>query len=85
MNSTESNVNTHNTQTQSPIKQKATLLQIIKAVSWSMLGVRQQKGYEDDTAKITLKQAVIAGLIGGVFFVISMITLVSFVIKFASK
>jgi Protein of unknown function (DUF2970) len=74
-----------NAQTQSPIKQKATLLQIFKAVSWSMLGVRQQKGYEDDTAKITLKQAVIAGLIGGVFFVISMITVVSFVIKYASK
>ena len=39
-----------------------------------MLGVRQQKGYEDDTAKITLKQAVIAGLIGGVIFVVSMLT-----------
>lgn len=73
------------TQTQSPKKEKATLFQVIKAVSWSMLGVRQQKGYEDDTAKITLKQAVIAGLIGGVFFVISMITLVSFVIKYAGK
>jgi flagellar biogenesis protein FliO len=48
---------------------------------WSMLGVRQQKGYEDDTAKITLKQAVIAGLIGGFIFVVSMITFVSFVIK----
>ena len=72
-------------QIQSPTKQKATLLQVIKAVSWSMLGVRQQKGYEDDTAKITLKQAVIAGLIGGVFFVISMITVVSFVIKYASN
>jgi hypothetical protein len=72
-------------QAQSPLKQKATLLQVIKAVLWSMLGVRQQKGYEDDTAKITLKQAVIAGLIGGVFFVISMITVVSFVIKYASK
>jgi Protein of unknown function (DUF2970) len=74
-----------NAQSQSPLKQKATLFQIMKAVSWSMLGVRQQKGYEDDTAKITLKQAVIAGLIGGVFFVISMITVVSFVIKYASK
>jgi len=80
MNQFESSV-----QVQSPSKQKATLFQIIKAVSWSMLGVRQQKGYEDDTAKITLKQAVIAGLIGGVFFVISMITVVSFVIKYASK
>lgn len=74
-----------NAQAENPVKQKATLFQIIKAVSWSMLGVRQQKGYEDDTAKITLKQAVIAGLIGGVFFVVSMITVVSFVIKYASQ
>jgi hypothetical protein len=67
--------------TQSIPKQKASFFQIAKAVSWSMLGVRQQKGYEDDTAKITLKQAVIAGLIGGFIFVVSMITFVSFVIK----
>lgn len=66
-------------------KQKASMFQIMKAVSWSMLGVRQQKGYEDDTAKITLKQAVIAGLIGGVVFVVSMLTVVSFVIKYAGK
>ena len=66
-------------------KTKASFFQIAKAVSWSMLGIRQQKGYEDDTGKITLKQAVIAGLIGGVFFVISMLTVVSFVIKYAGK
>ena len=66
-------------------KTKASFFQIVKAVSWSMLGVRQQKGYEDDTAKITLKQAVIAGLLGGVFFVISMLTVVRLVIKYASK
>jgi Protein of unknown function (DUF2970) len=71
--------------TQTSPKAKASFFQIAKAVSWSMLGVRQQKGYEDDTAKITLKQAVIAGLIGGVLFVISMLTVVSFVIKYASK
>ena len=61
-------------------KQKASFFQIAKAVMWSMLGVRQQKGYEDDTAKITLKQAVVAGLIGGFIFVVSMITFVRFVI-----
>ena len=61
-------------------KQKASFFQIVKAVMWSMLGVRQQKGYEDDTAKITLKQAVVAGLIGGFIFVVSMITFVRFVI-----
>ena len=65
-------------------KQKASLFQVFKAVLWSMLGVRQQKGYEDDTAKITLKQAVIAGIIGGIVFVVSMLTFVHFVIKFSS-
>lgn len=66
-------------------KANASFFQVVKAVLWSMLGVRQQKGYEEDTAKITLKQAVIAGIIGGVVFVVSMITFVHFVIKFASN
>jgi nitrate reductase NapE component len=61
-------------------KKKASFFQVMKAVLWSMLGVRQQKGYENDAAKITLKQAVIAGLIGGFIFVVSMLTLVRFVI-----
>jgi hypothetical protein len=66
-------------------KTKASFFQVMKAVMWSMLGVRQQKGYEDDTAKITLKQAVIAGLIGGFIFVVSMITFVHFIIGQMSK
>ncbi len=66
-------------------KANASFLHIMKAVLWSMLGVRQQKGYEDDTAKITLKQAVIAGLIGGFVFVVSMLTFVYFVIGQMSK
>jgi hypothetical protein len=44
--------------------------------------VRQQKGYEDDTSKITLKQAVIAGLIGGLVFVATILTLVTLAIKY---
>jgi len=68
----------------SSAKRKASFFQVFRAVLWSMLGVRQQKGYEEDTAKITLKQAVIAGIIGGIVFVVSMLTFVHFVIKFAS-
>lgn len=63
------------------VKNKASIFQIGKAVLWSLLGVRQQKGYEDDTSKITLKQAVVAGIIGGIIFVVSMITFVRFVIS----
>ena len=61
-------------------KANASFFQVMKAVLWSLLGVRQQKGYEEDTTKITLKQAVIAGLIGGFIFVVSMLTFVHIVI-----
>lgn len=69
------------TQPVSSVKKKASFFQIVKAVLWSMLGVRQQKGYEDDTSKITLKQAVAAGIIGGIIFVVSMLSFVRFVIS----
>ncbi len=69
------------TQPVASIKNKASIFQICKAVLWSLLGVRQQKGYEDDTSKITLKQAVVAGIIGGIIFVVSMLTFVRFVIS----
>lgn len=62
-------------------KKKASFFQVMKAVLWGMLGVRQHKGYESDAAKITLKQAVIAGLIGGFIFVVSLLSLVLFVIS----
>lgn len=67
--------------TQAQANKKASFFQITKAVLWSLLGVRQQKGYEDDTSKITLKQAVVAGIIGGIIFVVSMLTFVRFVIS----
>ena len=66
-------------------KANASFFQVMKAVLWSLLGVRQQKGYEEDTTKITLKQAVIAGLIGGFIFVVSMLTFVHIVIDQMGK
>ena len=69
---------------QSSANQKASFFQVVKAVLWSMLGVRQQKSYENDAAKITLKQAVVAGIIGGVVFVASILTLVMLAIKYMS-
>ncbi len=70
--------------TQSSANQKASFFQVVKAVLWSMLGVRQQKSYENDAAKITLKQAVVAGIIGGVVFVATILTLVMLAIKYMS-
>ena len=69
---------------QSSENQKASFFQVVKAVLWSMLGVRQQKSYENDAAKITLKQAVVAGIIGGIVFVATILTLVMLAIKYMS-
>jgi hypothetical protein len=77
LNQTESTV-----QSEALPKKQASNLQVFKAVLWSMLGVRQQQGYEDDAAKITLKQAVVAGLIGGLIFVATIATMVVLAIKY---
>ncbi len=69
-------------QTEALPNKQASNLQVFKAVLWSMLGVRQQSGYEDDAAKISLKQAVVAGLIGGLIFVGTIATMVLLAIKY---
>lgn len=62
----------------------APMLQVIKAVLWGMIGVRGQKGYEKDMAKITPKQAIIAGIIGAVLFVLTVLTFVNLAINYLS-
>ena len=65
-------------------KQGAPFFQVVKAVLWSFLGVRAQKSYENDAAKITLKQAVIAGIIGAIIFVFTVLSLVQLAIHHLS-
>lgn len=66
------------------IEEKASLFQVVKLVLWTMIGVRSQKGYKDDIAKIKPKQAIIAGIIGAVMFVIMVLILVNLAINYLS-
>ena len=52
------------------------------AVFWSFLGVRKRRDYDTDAQDLTLAQVVIAGLIGGVIFVVTMLLVVYLVLKF---
>lgn len=63
-------------------KETASLFQVIKAVLWSMIGIRGQSGYENDVQNITPKQAIIAGIIGAIIFVLTVLTLVNLAIKY---
>ena len=52
------------------------------AVFWSFFGVRKRRDYDDDAQGLTPFQIVIAGLIGGVTFVLTMLLLVYLVLQF---
>lgn len=62
-----------------PPPRKATPLQVAKTVFWSFLGIRRRAAHEHDAVTLTPLQVIIAGIIGAVFFVLSLIALVRFI------
>jgi hypothetical protein len=58
---------------------KAGLLDIAKAVFWSFLGIRKRAAHERDAVTIKPIQVIIAGIIGAVILVLSIVTLVRFI------
>ena len=61
-------------------QKNASLLQVVKAVFWSFLGIRKRRDYETDSVELKPQQVIIAGLIGAAVLVMSLILLVRFVI-----
>jgi len=59
---------------QTPVK--ATPLQVAKAVLSAFIGIRKGAAHERDAVTITPLQAIVAGIIGAVIFVLSLILLV---------
>jgi preprotein translocase subunit Sec61beta len=60
---------------------KATPLQVAKAVFWSFFGIRKRAEYEKDAVSLTPLQVVVAGIIGAIILVLSLVTLVHFIIR----
>jgi hypothetical protein len=58
---------------------KAGPFQVAQAVFWSFLGIRKRSAHERDAVTITPVQAIVAGLIGAVIFVLSLLLLVRFI------
>jgi hypothetical protein len=65
-------------------EEKSSFLYSLKGVLWAMLGVRANKGHDEDVKKITPRQAIIAGLIGTAAFIATLILVVRFVISQAT-
>jgi len=58
---------------------RATPLQVARAVFWSFFGVRKRAAYEKDAVSLTPLQVIVAGVIGAVILVLSLVTLVHFI------
>jgi hypothetical protein len=59
----------------------ATPLQVIKAVFWSFFGIRRRAAYEKDAVSLKPAQVIVAGIIGAILLVLSLVTLVHFIIR----
>lgn len=54
-----------------------------KTVLWSFFGICRWSGHEADINKLSPQQVVFAGLIGGVFLVLTIILVVRLVLRLA--
>ena len=62
-------------------QRKLNFFQTLKAIAWAMFGVRKGTGYQEDIVKLNPVHLVIAGLLFGVLFVVSLVTIVGLVLS----
>lgn len=63
------------------VRRKGSFWQTVKAVAWSFLGVRKASGYEQDVSQINPVHVIVAGIIGGVLFVVGLVLIVKWVVS----
>ena len=54
-------------------------LQVAKAVFWSFLGIRKRAAHEHDAVTIKPLQVIVAGIIGAVILVVTLVMLVRYI------
>lgn len=57
-----------------------SFLQTVKAVAWSFVGLRKGAGYQQDVQKLNPVHVIVAGLIGAILFVLTIVALVRWVV-----
>ncbi|MBB5018192.1 hypothetical protein HNQ59_001477 [Chitinivorax tropicus] len=53
--------------------------QAVKAIFWAFFGVRKGRDHAQDMAKLTPRQIILAGIIGGLIFVMTLVVVVRLV------
>jgi len=58
-----------------------SFVQTVKAVAWSFVGLRKGAGYQQDVQKLNPVHVIVAGIIGAVLFVLTIVLLVQWVVR----
>jgi hypothetical protein len=61
-------------------KRKASFVATVKAVFWSFFGVRKKSDYEQDAAQLNPVHVLIAGVIGALVFIATLVIIVKIVV-----
>jgi len=63
-----------------PTARKLSFGATVKAVFWSFFGVRKKRDYEKDAAQLNPVHVLIAGVLGALIFIATLVTIVHFVV-----
>ena len=62
------------------VARKGSLLQTLKAVAWSFLGIRRSDGYAQDVSQLNPLHVIVAGLLAAAAFVLGVWWLVNWIV-----
>jgi amino acid transporter len=62
-------------------KKHVGAIHAMRAVLWSFFGVRDKSEYHADINRLTMPQIIVAGIVGAVLFVLTLLILVYFVTR----
>jgi len=60
---------------------QTSVLTAMRAVLWGFFGVRSKGEYEADISRLTMTQIIVAGIVGAILFVMTLILVVYFVTR----
>jgi hypothetical protein len=63
------------------LRRKGSFGQTMRAVAWSFFGVRKSDDLEKDVSQLNPVHVVIAGLLGGLMFILALVALVNWVLS----
>lgn len=62
------------------VAERAGFLATLRAVLWSFVGVRKRHAYDRDARTLDPRAVIVAGLLAGLIFVLTIVAVVSWVV-----